>query len=149
MTEFIDLMKSSLKIIEKLKANLPDDTYLDKFISGLREKFQPLSFDILEEKIKKIELEPFCERNFQSDNYELRNFTFRLCSLMCEKSEKWICKCATFLQKFKIWPVSHSLFELLRFLIQEDKVDIKVVWKQLLAQVVLGKTHDKSYFWKD
>ena len=153
MSDIINLVKSALNIIEKLKAQLPDDTYLDKFVSGLREKCQTLPLDNLESIIEESNLKQFCERNFHNENIDLQNFSFKLCSVLCSApqkiSRKWISKCAELLEKFKIWPVISSLFELLRLLIQESKVDIQIVWKQLLAQVILGQNQDRSHFWKN
>ena len=147
MAELIGLTTSALIIIEKLNASLPDDSYLEKFLSGLREK---LANNLKpEDVIHKCDLKNFCERNFSGEvNTELQCFTFSLCRIVCQVHEEWMDTVRNFLTGLKIWHPSPSLFDLVQILIQANKVDIELVWTKLLARVVLVQNHDNSFFWK-
>ena len=149
MAELFHLTKSALIIIEKMNASLPDDSYLEKFLSGLREKFASNNLNP-EDIILKCELKTFCERNFRSEvNSEMQCFTFSLCKIVCTFYEEWMNTVRNFLTNLKIWHPSPSLFDLIQILLQFNKVDIELVWTKLLAQVVIPQNHENnSFFWK-
>ena len=80
-----DKISKALAIIEKRGANLHDDTYLDKIITGLEQELSKIPECSDDERKAKIEfflkrssIEQFLWRNFDSEESQLQDFVFRL-----------------------------------------------------------------------
>ena len=77
-------ISKALTIIENRGANLHDDTYLDKTITGLEQELSKISECSSDGRKAKIEflkrssIEQFLWRNFDSKESQLQDFVFRL-----------------------------------------------------------------------
>ena len=90
MATFTNKVSAALIIIEKCGANLHDDTYLDKTISGLNQELELIpEKEKVELFLKDTSIERFCWKNFESEECELQDFVFKLCKISCERLCSW------------------------------------------------------------
>ena len=93
MAELRAKISAALNTIEKSGANLQDDTYLDKTITGLEKELKQIQenneiFLFLQES----SIDTFCWKNFESEEDQLQNFVFKLCKIVCQSFHEWIGK---------------------------------------------------------
>ncbi len=140
----------ALKVIEKLEADLKDDTYLDKTISEIQaDGFLGNEIQRFKLFVVKSEIESFCNRNY--DHERLQDYTFRLCGALCTKlPTQWIPKCIGFLKRLKKWNLSQATFDLLSLTLILGAPDgdfLGLTWKSIVARILLCQIESKSHFW--
>ena len=144
--EKCEKVRQSLKIIEMLDGNLPDDTYLEKTIDGLSKILQN-DVAIAEEFLQKSGIGDFITKHFANEN--LQFFAFRLARISCHVQKSLIMK---HLDTLKKWPLSSEFMELLNTLLSMNQTTeefLKLIWVNLLARVIQSQNlNSKSLFWK-
>ena len=93
MAELRAKISAALKTIEKSGANLHDDTYLDKTITGLEKELKLIQVNGSNEIIlflQESSIDTFCWKNFESEEDQLQNFVFKLCKVVCQSFHQWI-----------------------------------------------------------
>ena len=95
MTELRAKISAALNTIEKSGANLHDDTYLDKTITGLEKELKQIQVKGNSEislLLQESSIDTFCWKNFESEEDQLQNFVFKLCKIVCQSFHEWIGK---------------------------------------------------------
>ena len=95
MTELRVKISAALNTIEKSGANLHDDTYLDKTITGLEKELKQIEVKGNNEIflfLRESSIDTFCWKNFESEEDQLQNFVFKLCKIVCQTFHQWIGK---------------------------------------------------------
>ena len=93
MAELRAKISAALNTIEKSGANLHDDTYLDKTITGLEKELKQIQVKGNNEIIlflQESSIDTFCWKNFESEEDQLQNFVFKLCKIVCQSFHQWI-----------------------------------------------------------
>ena len=95
MAELRAKISAALKTIEKSGANLHDDTYLDKTITGLEKELKQIEVKGNNEIslfLQESSIDTFCWKNFESEEDQLQNFAFKLCKIVSQTYHEWIGK---------------------------------------------------------
>jgi len=156
MAELRAKISAALNTIEKSGANLHDDTYLDKTITGLEKELKLIQVNGSNEIIlflQESSIDTFCWKNFESEEDQLQNFVFKLCKVVCQSFHQWIEKCVEKFTNMKKWPMSIPTFELLATVHDQKVVEIntkfvELTWHRILARILLCSNDGQSYFWR-
>ena len=95
MAELRAKISAALNTIEKSGANLQDDTYLDKTITGLEKELKQIQVkgdNEISLFLRESSIDTFCWKNFESEEDQLQNFVFKLCNIVCQTFHEWIGK---------------------------------------------------------
>ena len=93
MAELRVKISAALNTIEKSGANLHDDTYLDKTITGLEKELKQIQVkgnNKISLFLQESSIDTFCWKNFESEEDQLQNFVFKLCKIVCQSFHQWI-----------------------------------------------------------
>ena len=156
MAELRVKISAALNTIEKSGANLHDDTYLDKTISGLEKELKQIQVKGNNELflfLKESSIDTFCWKNFESEEDQLQNFVFKLCKIVCQIFHQWIGKCVEKFSNLKKWPMSIPTFELLANIHDQKVVEINTkfvesTWHRIVARMLLCSNDRQSHFWR-
>ena len=95
MAELRAKISAALNTVEKSGAELQDDTYLDKTITGLEKELKQIQVKGNSEIslfLQESSIDTFCWKNFESEEDQLQNFVFKLCKIVCQSFHEWIGK---------------------------------------------------------
>jgi hypothetical protein len=154
MTELNSKISSALKVIEKFGAKLPDDTYLDKTLSGITEEIQHENQTEFDFFWKSSDLSGFCDKHFTDKDEELQSFVFKLSAISCQKSPKCLKNTLASLESCQNLTSNVATFDLLAVCFSQNSVKFteeffEKVWNYVLAGVLLSRKNlEKSHFWK-
>ena len=118
--EIAEKVRRVLEIIENLKGELPDDTYLEKTIDGLAQILQdPM---VSQDFYQKSGIEDFTYRHFNSTEGNLQFLAFRFARISCHIKPDLI---LDQLRGLKKWPLSSDLMDLLKCLYKHSSRTMK------------------------